>query len=78
MWRYVNTAGVKDCATEVLTLSARSTEIWKMRYGDEMSLGEEIWQKKKEEHGGVEDMGDDVATGGGDRAFDVLPVYKRD
>jgi hypothetical protein len=45
----------------------------------QMSLGEEIWQKKKkEEHGGVEDIGDDVAPGGGDRAFDVLPVYKRD
>jgi hypothetical protein len=78
MWRYINQAGVAKCATEVLTLSARSTDIWKMRYGDEMSFGEEIQRQKVEQGLGGEDLGDDRATEGRDRALDVYPVYKPD
>jgi hypothetical protein len=78
MWRYINQTGVAECTTEVLTLSARSTDIWKMRYGDWMSFGGEIQRQKAEQGLGVEDLGDDRASEGKDRALDVYPVYKRD
>jgi hypothetical protein len=49
-----------------------------MRYGDWMSFGGEIQRQKAEQGLGVEDLGDDRASEGKDRALDVYPVYKRD
>jgi hypothetical protein len=71
VWRYITKDGVAECTTELLTLSAGSSDVWKMRFGDETILGEELWQKKVEERVDAEDLGDDLAREGGGSAFDV-------
>jgi hypothetical protein len=71
VWRYITKDGVAECTTELLTLSAGSSDVWKIRFGDETILGEELWQKKVEERVDAEDLGDDLAREGGGSAFDV-------
>jgi hypothetical protein len=71
VWRYITKDGVAECTTELLTLSAGSSDVWKMRFGDETIFGEELWRKKVEERVDADDLGDDLAREGGGRAFDV-------
>ena len=40
MWRYMTRDGHK-CDTEIVSLFAKDSELWKMKVGDEILVGEE-------------------------------------
>lgn len=72
-WRYLERDGIAHCTTEVLTLLASSTEVWKVLSDDNVSIGDDSPLRTGYETGDkvmsvadkvrLEEMGDDLAEG---------------
>jgi hypothetical protein len=84
-WRYIRPDNVASCTTEVVTLTAASTEQWKLHLDDESLFGDNL-SKKTEFDQGTEflsvddkvrmlDLGDDLAEESGSELWNL---YHRD
>lgn len=51
IWRHINPADVAKCKTDILTLSAASTEQWKLRIDDQSWFGDDIAHKAASDKG---------------------------
>jgi hypothetical protein len=75
-WRYMSPNDIAGCTNEILTLSASSTEQWKLRFGDKNIFGQDKGHSNFDERmhtskSRMENPGDDPAGEGTDRALDV-------
>jgi hypothetical protein len=51
VWRYIRPDNYADCTTEVVTLSAASSEQWKLQLSDEILFGDDLPTKTGHERG---------------------------
>jgi hypothetical protein len=80
-WRYIRPDNVASCTTEVVTLSAASTEQWKLHLDDESLLGDDMPVKTGFEQGNrfltvddkvrMSDLGDDLAEESGSALWNL-------
>lgn len=81
-WRYISAANIPECSTEVITLTAESSEFWKLWFDDEATFGDDLLhgtrfettkrERSVEEKIGMLDLGDDLATEGEDGLLGLL------
>jgi len=66
-WRYVEGDAVAGCKTDILTLLASSTEVWKVLSDDIVSVGDVVPFRsgfEVDDKARLEELGDDLAEEG--------------